>query len=134
MKQSSRVAVLLLLLLQLTTRVVRADDESRSISIVNESGHRVQVHWIDPDDGELVPQIEPDLLNGASFNLNSYVGHNFEVRELPAKKTGVCAGEDQNCGVDYFTVNSNHDQGESRTSIICHQVVCRGVNFGVIMS
>ncbi|KAL3773810.1 hypothetical protein ACHAW5_004103 [Stephanodiscus triporus] len=77
---------------------------------MNESGRRVEVHWINPDDGSFVLQSTPDILNGASLNLNSYVGHNFEVRELPGKKTGVCAGEDQTCRVDRFTVKSTHDQ------------------------
>ena len=46
------------------------------------------------------------------MTLNSYVGHTFQVRELAAKKTGVCAGEDQTCRIDHFTVNTNQDQGE----------------------
>ena len=44
------------------------------------------------------------------MTLNSYVGHTFQVRELAAKKTGVCAGE--TCRIDHFTVNTNQDQGE----------------------
>jgi hypothetical protein len=132
MKQSSssyRVTILPLLLLHLplillvqlltTTRVVffvRAaaeDDESRSITIVNESGRRVEINWINPEDGKLELQSDPDVLHGATFDLNSFVGHDFEVRELAVRKTGVCAGEGQTCRVDHFTVNSNQDQGES---------------------
>ena len=132
MKQSSssyRVTILPLLLLHLPlillvqlltkTRVVvfvRAaaeDDESRSITIVNESGRRVEINWINPEDGELELQSDPDVLHGATFDLNSFVGHDFEVRELAVRKTGVCAGEGQTCRVDHFTVNSNQDQGES---------------------
>ena len=132
MKQSYssyRVTILPLLLLHLplillvqlltTTRIVvfvRAaaeDDESRSITIVNESGRRVEINWINPEDGELELQSDPDVLHGATFDLNSFVGHDFEVRELAVRKTGVCAGEGQTCRVDHFTVNSNQDQGES---------------------
>lgn len=132
MKQSSssyRVTILPLLLLHLplillvqlltTTRIVvfvRAaaeDDESRSITIVNESGRRVEINWINPEDGKLELQSDPDVLHGATFDLNSFVGHDFEVRELAVRKTGVCAGEGQTCRVDHFTVNSNQDQGES---------------------
>ena len=79
---------------------------------MNECSRRVEVHWVHPDTGEMVLQSTPDILHGASFALNSYVGHTFEVRELAAKKTGVCAGEDQTCRVDHFTVNANQDQGE----------------------
>ena len=84
----------------------------RSITIMNESGRRVDIHWVHPDTGEMVLQSNPDILNGASMDLNSYVGHTFQVRELPAKKTGVCAGEGEVCRVDHFTVNTNADQGE----------------------
>ncbi len=89
-----------------------ANQQGRSINIINESGRRVEIHWINPDDGSFVLQSTPDILNGASMSLNSFVGHRFQVRELPAKKTGVCAGEDQTCRIDHFTVNSNNDQSE----------------------
>ena len=101
----------IMLLLQLTSVVLAANVE-RQITIMNESGRRVEIHWIHPDTGELVLQSTPDILNGASMNLNSYVSHTFEVRELPGKKTGVCEGEEQQCRVDYFTVNSNDDQSK----------------------
>jgi hypothetical protein len=77
---------------------------------MNESGRRVEVHWIHPETGEMVLQSTPDILHGASFALNSFAGHSFEVRELPAKASGVCGGEDMQCRVDHFTVNRNQDQ------------------------
>ena len=60
----------------------------------------------------MVLQSTPDVLNGASLSLNSYAGHNFEVRELPAKKTMECGGEEKQCRIDRFTVKSTQDQGE----------------------
>ncbi len=30
----------------------------------------------------------------------------------PAKRTGVCAGENNECRVDYFTVNDKDEQSE----------------------
>ena len=111
--------LLALLSLTLTQHAVSAASAiERSISIMNESLRRIQVHWIHPDTGEMVLQSTPDILNGASQNLNSYVGHTFEVREMAAKKSGVCAGENEECRVDYFTVNSNEDQGESEINLI----------------
>jgi hypothetical protein len=112
-----RLPLLLLLLLLLLRRdalvvVDAAKPSPRSINIVNESGRRVEIHWINPDNGSFVLQSTPDILNGASFSLNSFVGHRFQVRELPAKKTGVCGGEDKTCRIDHFTVNSNQDQSE----------------------
>jgi len=107
---ASTVILLCLSFLGMTSTIIVAVDTARSIQIMNESGRRVDIHWIHPDTGEMVLQSDPDVLNGASMDLNSYVGHTFQVRELPAKKTGVCAGEDEICRIDHFTVNSNVDQ------------------------
>ena len=60
----------------------------------------------------MVLQSTPDIMAGASFALNSFVTHSFQVRELPGKKSGVCEGTEGECRVDYFTVNENTDQGE----------------------
>ena len=85
--QTTTTLLLLMLLLlstiTTTTTVVLAQSSTeRNIHIMNESGRRVEVHWIHPDTGELVLQSTPDILNGASFSLNSFVGHSFEVNEL----------------------------------------------------
>ena len=85
-------------------------DPGRSFSIINESGRRIEVHWIHPETNEMVLQSTPDILAGASFALNSFVGHSFQIRELPGKKTGVCEGEGQVCRIGTFTVNENRDQ------------------------
>ena len=54
----------------------------------------------------------PHILSGADFALNSYMGHEFEVRELPSSKSGVCTqrSEDQTCGNGLFAVSENNDQ------------------------
>jgi hypothetical protein len=106
--------VLLILLLQIlaTLQQQSTHPSGRSINILNESGRRVEIHWMNPDDGSLVLQTKPDILAGASQSLSSYVGHTFEVRELPAKKSGVCAGDGDVCRVDHFTVSANQDQSE----------------------
>ncbi len=126
MDRPSRVAALVFLLsliILLTSPLVQAaDDDSQFILIKNESGRRVEIYWIDPDDGEAVMQSDPEILDGTSLDLNSFVGHNFEVRELPAKKTGVCGGEDDTCRVDYFTVNPNNDQGEISSYQMMHRL------------
>jgi hypothetical protein len=101
------LSLLLLLTTLLTT--IKASTE-RSFSIINESGRRIEVHWIHPSTSEMVLQSTPDILAGASFALNSYVGHTFQIRELPGKKSGVCEGQDQTCRIGTFTVNSNNDQ------------------------
>jgi len=52
----------------------------------------------------------PNVMNGATFNLNSFAGHEFEVRELPSVATGVCKSEDQTCHSAFFAVSENDDQ------------------------
>lgn len=85
----------------------------RGIQIVNESGRRVEIYWVHASTGELVKQSDPFIFNGASFNLSSFAGHKFQVRELPGQKSGLCGdadSEDRNCRITYFTVNTNYDQ------------------------
>lgn len=54
-------------------------------------------------------QSDPFVYNGATFNLNSFVSHAFEAREIKGK-SGNCGGKDNTCRVGYFTVNENEDQ------------------------
>lgn len=54
----------------------------------------------------------PNVLNGASFNLNSFIGHEFEIRELPSGKTGVCKGEEQTCRTNLLSVTENSEQSK----------------------
>lgn len=57
-------------------------------------------------------QSKPDLLNGADLNLNSYVSHTFQVKEMPGKISQKCTGENEECMVGTFTVNSHENQGK----------------------
>lgn len=92
---------------------------ARNIKILNESGSRVEIHWIHPETREASLMSSPNVMNGASFPLNSYVGHEFEVRELPSVKSGVCGGTedggDQTCKSKFFEVSENDDQSEYST-------------------
>lgn len=83
----------------------------RSLTIQNNSGHRVALNWIHPDTGEASLISDPDILTGADFVVDSFVSHKFEVRELPARKTGECETP-ENCKVVFFTVNDNAEQRE----------------------
>lgn len=85
----------------------------RKISILNNSGRTIEVHWIHPDTGETVLMTSPSLVNGAEFPLDSFVGHAFEARELPNKKTGECGAEGDGPGVcrrATFAVSDNDEQ------------------------
>ena len=52
----------------------------------------------------------PNIANGGDFALNSFIGHEFEVRELPSTRTGNCESEDQTCRNGFFVVSGNDDQ------------------------
>jgi len=99
-----------LLLLLLLLGVAKGDTE-RSITMYNESGSKVEIYWVGSGNQKVL-QTTPNLLHGANFNLNSYVGHTFEIKELPQKRTKQCINglEANVCGVSYFTVNDNADQ------------------------
>lgn len=83
----------------------------RPIKILNLSGSKVEISWIHPQTGELVLMSSPNVLNGASFNLNSFIGHEFEIRELPSGKTGIC--KDQTCRINVLAVTENSEQSMS---------------------
>ena len=107
-------AYILAILLSPVIAVRHSGTLERHINIVNEAGFKVQVHWINPDTDELLLQSDPFIHNGAAFPLNSFVGHEFQVTEVPGK-SGSCRGKSSNsseCLVNYFTVNDNHDQSK----------------------
>lgn len=90
---------------------VHGNNVARKFDISNQCGHRVAVHWMNPDTGDLVVQSE-SVFNGADFNLNSYIGHKFQFTELPGLKSGACGSGDGDttCRINYFTVNDSHNQ------------------------
>jgi hypothetical protein len=107
MTTSARTLALLLSLLGVSC----ANQIPRKITIRNDSGHRVQVNWISPDNGQPSLISDPDVLTGSDFVVDSFVSHKFEVKELPSKKTGECETYGK-CKVDYFIVNDNKEQCE----------------------
>lgn len=94
-------------LVSLTT--VMASTE-RGIKIINYSGSRAELYWIHPETREGSLMSDPHIMNGADFPLNSYIGHEFELREVPSKSTGQCKSEDQTCRDAFFVVSENEDQ------------------------
>jgi hypothetical protein len=86
---------------------------TRSIKVINESGSKVEVSWVHPQTREGYLMTEPNILNGAVFTLNSFIGHEFEARELPSEKTGHCKSRDKICKKTNFAVSANSDQGKS---------------------
>jgi hypothetical protein len=48
------------------------------------------------------------VVYGGETGISSYVGHRFEVQEMPSKTTGKC--REAECRKTYFTCNSNEEQ------------------------
>jgi hypothetical protein len=101
----------------------------RSIKILNESGGKVEVYWVHPTSRKTSLMSTPVVFNGASFPLDSFVGHEFEVREVPNAKTGICnTTGDATCHSGNFEVSGNEDQSTffgmlffGNGSILCHR-------------
>lgn len=85
----------------------------RSIQMVNESGSKIQVYWIHPTTREGSLMSTNGVVPGATFPLQTYVGHEFEMREVPSEKTGVCDSPDQTCRSTTFVISENDNQGTS---------------------
>lgn len=104
MLYKSLASVTLLLLAVVAQRGVK-----RNIKITNDSGSRIVIYWVHPStrDTALMSDAE-GIPPGADFPLDSYVGHEFEVREMPLKSTGSCATEQ--CRITHFAVSENDEQ------------------------
>ena len=100
------------LLLVVPTSTTTYNPTGRSINIKNRSGHKVELYWIHPQTKVGQLQSDPNIINGADYGINSYIGHHFELRGL--KKGGKCGHgmRGKGCHKAYFTVNDNSDQGK----------------------
>lgn len=86
---------------------------SRGIVVKNQSKSRIDYFWINPDTGKLAASTtDGGVVHGADSSVQSYIGHTFEVHELPKKKTGKCV--ESVCRKTQFTVSSNEDQSTNQ--------------------
>lgn len=86
-----------------------AEATSRDLMILNQSGKKVAIYWVHPYTRELSLMSNPHVIPGAEFPLNSFVGHEFEMHELPSSKTGTC-GPNNVCQKGLFAVSENAEQ------------------------
>lgn len=84
--------------------------DRRWVEVVNDSVTRVEVFWVNPDNHELSPMSDVPLEAGGSFPLNTFSGHEFELHELPSKKTGEC--DDKTCRRAMFTISEEQEQSK----------------------
>lgn len=127
-RTASRILVLLTVILLLATLTSpteaailgmsrREAPNSRKVNFVNQSGRRVDVLWINrstnpisyvsnSENGEGYPY-------GATQGINSFIGHEFEIREMSSKRTGQC-NVPGDCQTGYFQVNDQEGQSKYR--------------------
>jgi hypothetical protein len=87
---------------------------NRNIQMINDSGSKIEVYWVHPDTAERHLMSKSPVLLGATFPLNTFVGHEFEMREVPSEKTGVCRSPDQTCRQASFVISDNDNQGRMK--------------------
>ena len=100
-----------LILLSLLAASRGSTDTKRKFEIKNESPSKVSISWVHPDTGERVLMSQPDVMPGAEFNLDSFVGHAFVVEELPLRDEVVCRKAPKKvCREAFFAVSENDNQ------------------------
>lgn len=109
MMMMMRFVVLLLAIIAILLYTASARPPNRSIQMINESGSSFEVYWIHPTTRELSLMSSSPVVPGASFPLQTFVGHEFEMRE-----TGEC--KSQTCRMATFAISENDEQGTTETS------------------
>jgi 2OG-Fe(II) oxygenase superfamily len=121
-------AMLALLSLSMLILLVNASKRgvTRHIKFLNDSGSKLEIYWVHPDTRDTVLMSSPVVMVGADFPLDSYVGHEFEIREVPDGPNGECRHkkkqqaskesnsteevDDLTCRHTYVTVSINDEQ------------------------
>ena len=92
--------------------------EQRVVMIYNQSGRRIDALWVNIMEKPSGPSQDYPRLShsegvgipvGGESALSSYIGHEFDIVELPQKSTGKCLYS--KCRKGYFKVNAGEDQG-----------------------
>ena len=86
---------------------------SRDVRITNDAGFKVEIFWINRwRNDELVLNSQEGIFHGAHTLIKSYLTHEFEIHEVPAKKTGLCRGKNNECRQGYFQVTEHEGQSK----------------------
>lgn len=91
------------------TLVGSSNSQERSFEIINESGANFDLFWLNPKNGEGVKLSPASIIDGERFPLNSFVGHEFELREVPLTEGGNCSSPDKVCHKGNFVVSENEN-------------------------
>lgn len=98
----------------LCTQLVWSGQPNRHVEIMNESGKKMEVFWLDPRTGQNVKIADQNVIyNGASYELDSFVDHTFVLREVTRQNETCGSRGGRECHISYVTVSdSPGDQGQ----------------------
>jgi hypothetical protein len=96
--------------------VLGSKREHRKLEIINNSGKKLVVDWVNPVTGETVT-LHEGVVDGQAQIFNSFVNHTFSIHE----STESCGAVDGrgNCVVRFITVNDQEEQGTVSTLLYC---------------
>jgi hypothetical protein len=92
-------------------RRLEGNVNSRNIVVYNKAAAKIDIFWIHPVTNELAPSNTngDGIVYGAYSGVNSYVGHQFEVQEIPDPTTHKC--KYQHCRKAHFNCSQFENQG-----------------------
>lgn len=100
----------------------------RSIKVMNMGKRRIDIFWMNTQDGSLVTQSEggEGYAYGADTSILSYIGHRFKIVEMPGKKSQTCVHDE--CRFAYFTVQESEGQGKTFLTTCYHVFFLLSIN------
>jgi hypothetical protein len=90
---------------------VLAEGVQVTVNLQNDNGHTLELNWVNPQIRETVHIF--DIKPTQRTSMDSYAGHEFEIRELPFAGSGVCYSKDKICQVSSFKVAAPPEQSKS---------------------
>uniref|UniRef100_A0A7S4AD37 Fe2OG dioxygenase domain-containing protein n=2 Tax=Pseudo-nitzschia australis TaxID=44445 RepID=A0A7S4AD37_9STRA len=92
-----------------TLATVAASQFGVELWFENHSDDYLSLHWINPNTEATVP-IKTGILPRSAFSANSFLAHQFEVRQEVNPETGLCGNRDEECKIAYFQVTESPNQ------------------------
>eukprot|EP00533_Pseudo-nitzschia_delicatissima_P002270 CAMPEP_0116086704 /NCGR_PEP_ID=MMETSP0327-20121206/4992_1 /TAXON_ID=44447 /ORGANISM="Pseudo-nitzschia delicatissima, Strain B596" /LENGTH=480 /DNA_ID=CAMNT_0003577763 /DNA_START=36 /DNA_END=1478 /DNA_ORIENTATION=- len=95
---------------QLLVTLATGQTSETALKFKNDSHDWLSIHWVDPRNGKPT-LIKDSIAPQQKFNLNSYVGHHFEVWQELDPATGLCGSSDGNCDkIGYVAVTMSPEE------------------------
>jgi hypothetical protein len=84
------------------------------LDLQNKSSKIATINWVNPDTRATV--FFSSLIAGQSVTVNTYMGHEFQLVEMPDEETNVC--EEATCKTTNFVVSKQDFQCKYRCSFV----------------